>query len=541
MNFPLVHLDAVGVRFGTTWIFSGFSLAVASGEHMALLGANGSGKSTLLRLMRGDLRPPQDDTGRVVWGFSGRQDASPLVARQHARLVSPLQQQTYVRQGWRITGEELVLSGLDNGVMLYGEVDVPVRERARLLAAEAGAEGLLPLQIPAMSQGQLRLLLVIRALVSRPALLLLDEPFEGLDTKARAQVMRLMHLAVAEESGATLVLTAHRKADIPSFVRRVVRLASGTIVADSASGTTVSGGTVTGECAAGGAGGSAAGNTGVCAAGNAGEKGAAFSSLSPRLERLDAPALSPGVAGALPLPLARAGDTWPVARAGVPVLQLTDVDVFIERTQVLFGINWQVKAGEHWVLSGDNGSGKSTLLRLLYGEEFAAWGGSVLWFGTERPALETLYRRVGFVSDRLHDTYDGDISGEDVVISGLLGTVGLYHEPAPAERAYARELMAFLHLTDFAQTSFHAMSSGIGRRFLLARALAASPRVLLLDEPCSGLDPASRALFLDALDALARNGVQLLYVSHHQGDIPAACRHELHLEAGRVVYQGKRR
>ena len=65
-------------------------------------------------------------------------------------------------------------------------------------------------------------------------------------------------------------------------------------------------------------------------------------------------------------------DIWPVARAGVPVLQLTDVDVFIERTQVLFGINWQVKAGEHWVLSGDNGSGKSTLLRLLYGEEFAA-------------------------------------------------------------------------------------------------------------------------------------------------------------------------
>lgn len=532
MTLPLVHLDAVGVRFGTTWIFSGFSLAVAPGEHTALLGANGSGKSTLLRLMRGDLRPPQDDTGRVVWGFSGRQDASPLVARQHARLVSPLQQQMYVRQGWRITGEELVLSGHDNGVMLYGEAEAPLRERARLLAAEAGAERLLRLQLPAMSQGQLRLLLIVRALLNRPELLLLDEPFEGLDTKARAEVMHLLRLAVAEGGGATLVLTAHRKADMPSFVRRVVRLAAGKIVGDSCSGSSVPSAGAAGRAEAAG---------GPPSAGRASDAGNVVALAARALEPLPAPAVSPSAPGVLPRLPEPADDPWPRGGTDAPVLRLSGVDVFIERTQVLFGINWQVRAGENWVLSGANGSGKSTLLRLLYGEEFAAWGGSVLWFGAERPALEILYRRVGFVSDRLHDTYDDDITGEEVVISGLLGTVGLYHEPAPAERAYAGELMAFLQLTEFARTSFHAMSSGIGRRFLLARALAASPRVLLLDEPCSGLDPASRAFFLETLDALARQGVQLLYVSHHQSDIPAACRHELHLEAGRIAYQGKRR
>ncbi|MCL1939275.1 MAG: ATP-binding cassette domain-containing protein [Desulfovibrionaceae bacterium] len=511
---PLIRLERVYAGFGATPFFRELSLSIHAGRHLALIGPNASGKSTLLRLLQGELRPmpnlPPERPGRILFSFDGYEDSSILNARTHVRTVSPAMQRNYVRQGWKISGEEILLSGLDNAAMLYGELSAAYYDQAAELAAQAGASHLLGIEAPAMSQGQLRLTLILRALMNRPALLLLDEPFDGLDAQARRAVSRSINLAMAR--GSTVLVSAHRPDDIPEGITEALVINAGKV-----------------------------------------EYKPLFS-LQALFNENDAPVGPPTISGS--------GSVCPFA-PDRPLFQFSNVDVFIERKQVLYGIDWSVRKGERWVVSGRNGSGKSTLLRLLYGEEFAAYGGSVLWCGKARPGLEELRRGVGYVSDRLQDVYDYDLCAEEVVISGLRGHIGLYEEPLPEERALAKAWLTRLGLEQMAALPFFSLSSGAMRRVLLARALASRPPLLLLDEPCSGLDASSRTLFFRSLEDAAglgpartrgergvtppgrkndaaMHGTTLIYVSHHEQDLGSLFTHELRLEAGRVVFAGPR-
>ena len=554
---PLARFDEVSAGFGDHLVFSGLSLSIYPTDRLALLGPNGAGKSTLLRLLQGDLRPAQHLPGRIVFGFAGKEETSVLAAKEHVRTVSPALQRNYVRQGWKITGEEILLSGLDNAAMVYGELSSRHYERAAALAESAGAAHLLAMPAPAMSQGQLRLALILRALMSAPALLLLDEPFDGLDAPAREQVTRSIRLAMERSA---VLISAHRREDIPDGIREALLLEDGGVRrvpveagADTAGANAPPdenggsrrckaepGGEMTGDASRTGRRPSCPDRTGPDASlsdatgPNAPEPGASASDASL------SDGAGPDVAGIAALfcddsPFTR------LLRSGTrPLLQLEHVDVFIERGKVLSDICWTVNPGEQWIVSGRNGSGKSTLLRLLYGEEFAAYGGTLSWCGRPRPALDDLRRGVGYVSDRLQDVYDYDLCARDVVVSGLDGSIGLYRDPSKAERETARFWLERMGLAAVAAANFHSLSSGTMRRVLLARALAGSPPVLLLDEPLSGLDGPSRRLFLDALPGLAARGVHMLYVSHHEEDKSGLFTHELRLEQGRVAYAGPR-
>lgn len=524
-RLPLIRLDNVSAGFGDHLVFSGLSLSLYAGEHCALLGPNGAGKSTLMRLLQGELRPAQagslsarhslpDRPGRVLFGFEGTQDASVLAAREHVRMVSPAQQRNYARQGWKITGEEILLSGMGNAAMLYGEPPPHHSWRAAALAEAAGAAHLLTLLAPAMSQGQLRLALILRALMSRPALLLLDEPFDGLDGPAREYAARAIALAMQR---GTVLISAHRREDIPPGINHALLLERGTVRRIPLE---------------------AAGKLNGANAEAPREERAAPDAKRDATRRNAAPDASPPRAQEFfaDSPFARR-----LLSGRAPLLRLEHVDVFIERGKVLSDICWTVNPGEQWIVSGRNGSGKSTLLRLLYGEEFAAFGGTLDWCGEPRPALADLRKGVGYVSDRLQDVHDDDLFAEDVVLSGFSGHIGLHREHFPQERALARFWLEKMGAGSAAGARFHSLSSGVMRRVLLARALAGAPPVLLLDEPLSGLDESGRRFFLDSLHGLARQGVHIIYVSHHEEDKSELFSHELRLEQGRVAYAGPRR
>lgn len=510
-------MDNVHFRYGTATLFTALSLHIERNRHTVLLGRNGAGKSSLLRLLQGELRPSTSPagSGTIYWNFTGTEETSALAAREHVRLVSSELQRNYIRRGWNITGEEIILSGLENTPMVYGEISSGHYAAAVDLAESAAASGLLALHAPAMSQGQLRLVLILRALISKPALLLLDEPFDGLDHAAREAVNHCLELAVAR--GTTLLVTAHRRRDIPALVTRALLLENNVIrEVDPHSR----------EAALSSDGKSAViAVDGVIGAATLAEAGTGIA---------DALSQSEGtfsqVADSLHNPFLRA-----LAERARPLFCLRNVDVFIERQKVLSDIHWTVNPGESWIVSGSNGSGKSTLLRLLYGEEFAAWGGTLEWCGGLRPSLEDLHLGVGFVSDRLQHSYDYDLSAEDVVISGIHGTIGLYREPGMSERALARCWLERMGIGDYAARALHSLSGGTARKALLARALASSPPVLLLDEPCTGLDTRSRHLFLDALSLLANDGVTIIYVSHHDEDKCTFFKKELCLEKGRIA------
>ena len=465
-------------------VLHNISWQVRRGAHCALLGPNGSGKSTLLRLMRGELWPAK---GRIHWhGPNGAED-SPLAGRAMTALVSPAQQENYQRQAWDLTGRDLLLTGFEDTPLVYTDSTALRKQAVDTMAARLDAEGLLDRTVPTFSQGQLRLLLLGRALLRAPTLLLLDECDEGLDERYR----QIFFETLGEYAGrCTVIMTAHRAANIPDWCtgRRYVR--NGRLLTAPPAGDTPD-------------------------------------ETAP-LQDSSTVAADESVQG-----------------SGHIMLDLDNVTVFIERQEVLHNINWCMHQGENWRITGANGSGKSTLLRLLAGDEFVAAGGNLEhWLpsqGGHVNTLEAVRKGVRLVSDLSQALYGYSLNALDMVCTGFDNSIGVYRRFSEAERAEAKARMALMfpeesaeRLEVIGQQSIRHLSTGQLRRLFLARALVGGPDILLLDEPCSGLDAASRAQYLHLLDQLAAQGIHMVFVSHHNEDAPLCINREAHMEGGRL-------
>jgi molybdate transport system ATP-binding protein len=223
-------------------------------------------------------------------------------------------------------------------------------------------------------------------------------------------------------------------------------------------------------------------------------------------------------------------------RRAVPLIAIHEADVYVDHHPVLANISWQVADGEHWAVLGRNGAGKSTLLRLLYGDVAPAHGGVIerRGFPTGTP-LEAFRKKVGLLSPELQSTHArDDLTVEEIVISGRHASIGLNETPTHGERRAARRWLRFFGLASLARRRPREISYGQMRRVLLARAMINAPRLLLLDEPCTGLDADSRRRLRAHLQKLARSGVQLVMATHHRGDLVPAINRVLWMKEGRI-------
>jgi molybdate transport system ATP-binding protein len=448
---------------------------IERGRHCALTGGNGAGKSTLLRLLRGDVWPA---TGTVCWHTEEGAETSRLAGRTMTALVSPAQQEQYQRQAWDITGRELLLTAFDDTPLLSPQScrrSAKSAQHATVeeMAARLRGVPLLERRLSTFSQGQLRLLLLGRALLRKPPLLLLDECAEGLDA---ANARRFFTALEDCSTSCTVVMTTHRQKGIPTWCARRLHINKGRL-----------------------------------------SEQAAPAHALPRDRRQQ------------PLPPS------PPARqpAAGALFALEHVTVFVNRKKVLRDICWSMHEGENWQITGANGSGKSTLLRLLAGDEFAADGGK---FTRAFPnTLADIRKRVRLVSDLSQTLYAYPLNALELVCSGFDNTVGIYREYTARERAQALQTMDVLCCAALAERSIRLLSTGQIRRLFLARALVGAPRVLLLDEPCAGLDRAGRERYLDMLDELADRGIQLVFVSHHKEDAPLCINRRARMKNGRLT------
>lgn len=464
---------------------------VMAGGHCALFGPNGAGKSSLLRLVAGELWPTR---GRMLWrGTNGMEDA-PLAGRALCALVSPAVQEGWQRRAPEMTCRAALMAGIADSTP--GISAQACAERACGTAERLGCADLLPQRVPELSQGQLRLLLLAGALARNPVLLLLDECLDGLDAGYRRHFID--ELASYAKSG-TVIIASHRPESVPDWCRGRVWLADGRLFTEAPA-----------------------------------QKPAAR-------ENAGKPATPPATTPTRSLPAV----SFPAESSGTPLFELCGVSVYVDRHKVLHDIDWTLRPGEHWRISGPNGSGKSTLLRLLAGDEFAAAGGRLTRFlpslGREARTLEETRRGVRLVSDLSQALYGYPLNGLELVCSGLDNSIGIYRDFNGQERAEALALLERFFPDGegprLAATSIRRMSTGELRRLFLARALMGAPDVLLLDEPCSGLDVESRQRYLASLERLAASspGPALIFVSHEAGDAPACCTREARLTAGRLV------
>ena len=285
------------------------------GEHHLLLGHNGAGKTTLMRLMHGLLWPAE---GRIVWHTSEGEETSPIAGRAVSALVSPDQQENYQRQRWYITGRELLLTAFEDTPLLYTSSSEQRHAQVEDMARRLRALDLLDRMVPEVSQGQLRLLLLGRALVRQPDLLLLDECSDGLDADHSRRFYEVLD-GVREHC--TVIMSSHRPEQVPDWCRKTRVIHQGRLLAPG-------------------------------------------SALPPQEGEYE--------------DISLAGAVTPAPEPAAPLLDVRHATVFIDGQEILHDVDWTLRKGEHWRIEGENGSGKSTFLRLLAGDEFVAVGGTLV-------------------------------------------------------------------------------------------------------------------------------------------------------------------
>ena len=222
-------------------------------------------------------------------------------------------------------------------------------------------------------------------------------------------------------------------------------------------------------------------------------------------------------------------------------VELRDISFVRKERRILDRVSWTIRQGEHWALIGANGSGKTTLLKIVTGYEWASEGSvTVLGRVFGECDVRELRKTIGWVSSSLESRLPREDTALSIVESGLEATLGVYRRYSEAEGLLAREALAALGIVHLAERTFGVMSQGEQQRVLIARALICRPALLVLDEPCAGLDPNARGAFLEDLGRLATRGdaPTLLLVTHHIEEIGPWIARVCALREGRVVAQG---
>lgn len=441
----------------------GITFNIAADEHWAIVGANGSGKSALGKLLCGELKVASGQCRiPAKAGYVSFEKIDEILETERYNDDSDFL--GYVTQGTPVA--KFILSG-------------SAADEAKLLelARELEFTGILERGIKFLSTGEMRKTLICKALLQEPELLVLDEPFDGLDRHSREVLRTLISRCIGR--GIQVILLLNRFSEIVPEITHVAYLKQCRIFR---SGTREE----------------------ILESGALRRFHAFHYTLPDQLPEIDS-AHRPE-----PLP------------AGAPLVEMKDVKVSYGGKQILSGLSWTVKPGEHWKITGPNGSGKSTLLSLVNGDNTQAYANDITLFGRKRGTGETVWdikKRIGLVSTSLQQDYRVGGSAKMVVVSGFFDSIGIYSDPSPRQLEIAQEWLELLHMDHRTGDTFRELSYGEQRLVLLARAMVKQPDLLILDEPCQGLDDVNREMVLKLVDHLARTGnTQILYVTHHPED-----------------------
>jgi molybdate transport system ATP-binding protein len=202
------------------------------------------------------------------------------------------------------------------------------------------------------------------------------------------------------------------------------------------------------------------------------------------------------------------------------LIRFKNVSVHYEEKPILKNINWNIRTGDFWELAGKNGSGKTTLLSMITGDNPKAYGQDIFLFGKQKGSGESVWdikKNIGYFTPAMVDRFRGYHSLENMLISGLLDSIGLYVKPSQAQLRVAREWLALLDMEDKKDCYFHDLSLGQQRLIMCVRAMIKHPLLLILDEPTAGLDDASAALVVALVNKMAAESqTTIVFVSHRK-------------------------
>lgn len=476
MNMNM-NLTAVDYHIAQDAWLRDINLHLSMGEVWAVIGPNGSGKSALGKLLAGKALP----TSGCVSGLP--MAVGHISFEDHLAAI-----EREIREDDTDFMDRIDPGRSALGFIMEGGADEP---KARLLGESFGLAPLFDRGLRFLSTGEIRKSLICRALMADPALLVLDDPFCGLDKGAAASLGERIH--ALSRAGVTPVMILGRTGELPPFVTHVAEMEEGRLVCSG-----------------------------------------------PRDEwaarRKDLKARSRSLAE-LPDACFLEDEKAPAALSGEALVRFEDVSVAYNGRPVVTGITFTIRRGDHYMITGPNGSGKSTLLSMINGDNPKAYGHDIFLFGQKRGTGESIWdikKRIGYLSAEFQIGYRAAATPFSTILSGLSDSIGTYRKFSTMEKGAALAWLEILGMAAQKDRPFRSLSSGEQRMVLIARAMIKTPSLLILDEPCQGLDDANSRFVLDLADKVGHSGkTTLIYVTHTQADTLSCITHHMTLTPNR--------
>jgi molybdate transport system ATP-binding protein len=474
----LATLTGVSVTLNGNDILKNVNLTILPNQQWAIIGKSGSGKTTLAHALTGTLfhsgtiefhLPHHTHTNRIL-----------LIEQQHHFKNRSNTSDFYYQQRYNSLNAE--------DTVTVQEVLQPLMKNAqaanwinRLHLAPLLQEPLIQL-----SNGENKRLQLARALLQDPAVLIMDNPFVGLDVEGRQTLHGIIDAIVAQ--GIHIILITPPQ-DLPPSITHVAVLENGQLI-----------------------------------------KADTKANWQPAAQVLNA-----AIPAETMHKLQAFGNGEPFGTA----VKMVNVTIKYGDKIILNNISWQVNKGERWSISGPNGAGKSTLLSLVTADNPQAYANELYLFDQRRGSGESIWdikKRIGFVSPELHLYFDRGTSCYDVIASGLFDTIGLFKRLTTSQQEQVASWMALLQLQPLQHRPLFQLSLGQQRMVLLARALVKNPPLLILDEPCQGLDDEQTHYFKQLINQLCDTfNTTLLYVSHYSKDLPECITHRAVISNGQLA------
>lgn len=479
MSEPVVHITNLNLWYRQKAVLQDLHWIINPGENWLVGGQSGTGKTSLAKAIAGLTRV----NGEVKVHFDPTNTLVPAVHYvanwyQFKDLEGQSNfyyQQRYNKQAVEVTAT--VKAELKN----YGAKHGLKWDHVLPVLHALGYGELLDATLIQLSSGEHKKLQLVKAIWLSPQLLVLDQPYNGLDKRSRQNLNTL--LDQLSSRGTQLILISN-DLELPDCIDRFAEIRKGKLV-----------------------------------------------EISAEQRNADLPEDLP----LTPVPYFLSGSPAPTFSGSV--IRMQDVNVSYGDKQLLKNINWLVEPGEKWLLQGPNGSGKSTLLSLICGDHPQAYANDFHLFGHKRGSGESIWdikKRIGLISPELHWYFDASATVWQSVASGFYDSSGLFCEPGSTRHAQVNELLEYFGLTEYKNVLMTELPLGKQRLALLGRTIIKNPELLILDEPCQGLDQQQTAYFNKLVDALCKNGTTLIYVGHFDSQLPACIEKRILLENGAV-------
>jgi molybdate transport system ATP-binding protein len=474
-NENLIILSGISVNLGGNQLLDNINLTIQRHQQWAFIGHSGSGKTTLAHIFTGKIFY----RGELCWHFPGANTHIELVEQQHHFKNLSNTSSFYYQQRFNASeaGDSITVAGT---LGTY-------RDENNWIGI-LHLEPLLQKPILQLSNGENKRLQLAGALLRDPALLILDNPFLGLDTAGRKTLQQLFDTICLK--GIHLILITS-PAELPACITHVAVLEKGKLL-----------------------------------------------SAQKKDDYLEHPVPIKTQAFTLDRALLQQLHQ-PPGNDFVFAVKMDNVTIRYGEKVVLDNINWQVQKGDCWNVSGPNGAGKSTLLSLITADNPQAYANKIILFDKQRGTGESIWdikRKIGFVSPELHLYFEQHATCFEVIASGLFDTIGLFRQLSAEQEENVLWWMRLMELTAFRHKRIFQLSTSQQRMILLARALVKNPPLLILDEPAQGLDEMQTAYFKNLVNEICGAfKTTLIYVSHYTSDLPACIDHYLQLENGVVV------